>query len=86
MTRAVSIEGLFTNNTGLIGKLDLSKWNFDIVENKANRYVNTKGLFSGCSNLTEIILPKIYTNNLTNMFFGCNNLVALDVSPVIPER
>jgi hypothetical protein len=86
MTRTVSIDGLFTNNTSLIGKLDLNKWSFDIIEDKANRYVNTRGLFSGCTGLTEIVLPKIYTNNLASMFFGCNNLTILDVSPIIPER
>jgi hypothetical protein len=41
--------------------------------------------FAAMSNITEIILPKVYTSDMNNMFLGCGRLVKLDISQVIPQ-
>ena len=88
---------MFTNNLNLTGELDLSNWIFDITkatydengdlltEEKANKYVNTRSLFSGCSGLMGAIPSGLFgtfdgapaQSMFSNTFNGCTNLTSI---------
>lgn len=85
-TRVIDLNNFFNQCSSYSGKLDLSNWKFDIKEDGTpNRLVNMASIFSAMSNITEIILPKVYTSDMNNMFLGCGRLAKLDISQVIPQ-
>lgn len=85
-TRVIDLSNFFNQCSSYSGKLDLSNWKFDIKEDGTpNRLVNMASAFAAMSNITEIILPKVYTSDMNNMFLGCGRLVKLDISQVIPQ-
>ena len=71
-----SFYQMFANCVGLKGTFDLSMHDFTNV-------YETNAMFSGCTNLTKIIMPKGTYGKLTNcsgMFQDCASLVEVDLS------
>ncbi len=84
----VTITGLEYLDTGLVTNMDAMFDNckaedINVSQFHTEKVTSMSGMFSGCSNLTELDVTNFNTSNVTSMssmFDGCSNLIELDVT------